>query len=451
MTKLSSTPSPSPPSLRRPLVPEALLAKYDTTKSETLNEAALIAMIKGNTLTTASFKALPAEDHTAHTGAAHSEEDELAEALLKKYGAADKMTEAQIIAMIKANALTTASFKALPQDAHAGHDHSAHSAEDELAEALLGRYDADKTTALSEAEIINMIKGNALTSKTFPALPVDAHAGHGHRVLAEDAHSEEEELAEALLLKYDAAPKTGTLSEAELIVMIKGNKLTTKSFPALGAAETPTTPTAKSQWTDNAGLAFIGTLITCAASLAGAIIVLPLSKSCTKKYGRSGCNAIYGHLAALTTGVLLAAVFVHILPEANTMAGNKPHDWVIGSCFLGGVFTCFIVRFCVNACAESAGTEPKNTESAKNTESEKKGAAPGTAVVPLDSGATAETAVGEDIKSTDLEAATIAEDPDQCTCMVPGAEHSGPLSAFARFAGFSTLHANNPISGISLT
>ena len=105
---------------------EALLAKYDTTKTETLNEAALIAMIKGNTLTAASFKALPAENHTAHTGAAHSEEDELAEALLKKYGAADKMTEAQIITMIKANALSTASFKALPQVA-------AKSVEDKLA------------------------------------------------------------------------------------------------------------------------------------------------------------------------------------------------------------------------------------------------------------------------------------------------------------------------------
>jgi len=144
-------------------------------------------MIKNNTLTTASFKDLPAENHTAHAGHAHSEEDELAEALLKKYGAADKMTEAQIIAMIKANALTTASFKALPQgaaDPHAGHDHghgaAGASTDEALADKLLALYDADKTKTLKESELIAMIKANALTRTSFSALPADAHAGHDH-------------------------------------------------------------------------------------------------------------------------------------------------------------------------------------------------------------------------------------------------------------------------------
>jgi hypothetical protein len=82
------------------------------------------------------------------------------------------------------------------------------------------------------------------TSKAFPALPVvDAHAGQGRRILTEAAQSEEEKLAEALLLKYDTtAPKTDTLDETELVVVIKDNKLTSKSFPALGAGTLSPSP-----------------------------------------------------------------------------------------------------------------------------------------------------------------------------------------------------------------
>ena len=115
----------------------------------------------------------------------------------------------------------------------------------ELVAALLGRYDVDKTMALAKAEIISMIQGNALTSKAFPALPVvDAHAGQGRRILTEAAQSEEEKLAAALLLKYTTAPKTDTLDETELVVVIKDNKLTFKSFPALGAGTLSPSPSA---------------------------------------------------------------------------------------------------------------------------------------------------------------------------------------------------------------
>ena len=466
---------------------------------------------------------------SASAAAAVSAEEKLADTLLDAYDA-DKskaLTEKELIAMIAASKLTTASF-------------SGHSAEDELAEALLGRYDADKTKALSEAEIINMIKGNALTSKTFPALPVaDAHAGHDHgRLLAGTAHNEEEELAEALLLQYDAAPKTGTLNEAELIVMIKANKLTTKSFPTLkttgneekladamlgkydankdkalneaelismitlnkmkaafftaidqkaAAAADPhaghdhgrllagdTAKAAEEVLADAlldaydadkskslneaelivmitankmaistavtnaffkdlypvdfgsvAGLAIFGTLITCLASLAGALVVLPMNARCRKSKGVKALEEIYGTLAAMTTGVLLGAVFVHILPEANTLNGNPAHDWVIGACFLAGVFFCFLIRIGIN----SYNTENAEQDAPQGNTVD--GSPPSSsAVVPVQS--KSESALGDDQEAAkpvkiDVEEGNIHE-LSHHGAMVGGAANKGNSS-----------------------
>ena len=246
---------------------DALLGKYDagTTKDAALDETEIIAMIKANNLTTASFKAgeLPAEAHNHTAGAAHSEEDELAEAMLAKYDADknSKLNEAELIAMIKANTFTTKSFSALaPVDPHAGHDHAA---EEALADALLDKYDAGTTKdkALNEAELIAMIKANKLTDKSFVGLP--GHAGHDH---GGGAHSEEEELADALLTKYDL-DKSKTLNEKEMIEMFEANShLTRESFSDL-----PKLPTKNKL--DAASAVTAGSSLAVAAVLAVAMLL----------------------------------------------------------------------------------------------------------------------------------------------------------------------------------
>jgi Ca2+-binding EF-hand superfamily protein len=79
--------------------------------------------------------------------------EKVADALLDAYDT-DKnkvFSEAELIAMISANKLATASFSVLAQEA--------------LADTLLDKYDADKTKALKESELIAMIKANKVCAR----------------------------------------------------------------------------------------------------------------------------------------------------------------------------------------------------------------------------------------------------------------------------------------------
>jgi len=81
------------------------------------------------------------------------------------------------------------------------------------------------------------------------------------------------------------------------------------------------------------GLALAAVIMVSAASLVGIFIILTTGGKLNRM--------LLNDASALAIGVLLAAVFVHILPET---AEHGTFDWENGSFFLGGIFTALVIK-----------------------------------------------------------------------------------------------------------
>ena len=75
------------------------------------------------------------------------------------------------------------------------------------------------------------------------------------------------------------------------------------------------------------GLAFLGTFITCVLSLAGAILLAHSSLM-------EGAVLMTGEICAFGLGTVMAAIFLHILPEAAEQAGGFAHNIPFGVTYL---------------------------------------------------------------------------------------------------------------------
>lgn len=141
---------------------------------------------------------------------------------------------------------------------------------------------------------------------------------HDHRRMLGAGDSHGEAFCMVVFCKHSPLEFEG--SAGHFFKDIKGADIEPTVTEVPGAA-TPST-TDKS-W----GLAFIGTAITCIMSLAGAVLLMHSSLMET-------AHSFTAEICAFGLGTVMAAVFLHILPEAAEQAGGFAHNLPFGITYL---------------------------------------------------------------------------------------------------------------------
>ena len=204
-----------------------------------------------------------------------------------------------------------------------------------LYERIMSEFDADKSKSLSETEFAKLFRTYKVTYATMGVAKAEnSHAGHDHGGVIFDEY---DEMAEGAMSIYDS-DFNGVLSTQEILDMLLRRRLTEAKLFEAGVKKAPWNP----DWT-----ALGATFVTCIISLVGALLMVPACKNCLNN------KELIDNVSAFTSGVLVGVVLVHIVPEAETMAGNVAHDWKIGTPIISGVFFGILTHYLGGVCAKA--------------------------------------------------------------------------------------------------